>query len=191
MTLPPTRSRGPRYPPASLLPSGKMEVRPVRPDEYRRAGELVVAAYRALPGGRLSSAYEHELRDVPRRAAEADVLVAAAGGGLVGCVTFVADAANPWAEQLQEDEASIRMLGVHPVAQRQGAGRALLETAILRAQELGRGGLFLHSTPWMASAHRLYGQVGFVRSPERDWLPVPDVALLAFRLDLRGWSTRA
>jgi GNAT superfamily N-acetyltransferase len=174
-----------------LLPSGEVEVRPVQPDEYRQAGALVVAAYRALPGGHLSSGYERELRDVPRRADEAEVLVAADGGGLLGCVTFVPDAANPWAEQLQADEASIRMLAVDPAVQRQGAGRALLEASILRAQNLGRGGLFLHSTPWMEPAHRLYGRAGFVRAPERDWLPVPDVALLAFRLDLGGWSARA
>jgi ribosomal protein S18 acetylase RimI-like enzyme len=150
----------------------------------------VVAAYAAVPGGDLSAAYEESLRDVARRAAEADVLVAVNGCGLFGCVTFVSDAANPWAEQLEEDEASIRMLAVDPAVQRQGAGRALLDASILRAHELGRGGLFLHSTPWMAAAHRLYGLAGFVRAPERDWLPVPEVALLAFRLDLRGWSSR-
>ena len=44
--------------------------------------------------------------------------------------------------------------------------------------------MFLHSTPWMEAAHRLYGSMGFVRVPERDWLPVPDVPLLAFRLAL-------
>jgi GNAT superfamily N-acetyltransferase len=176
--IPPDRAGG------VLLPSGGVDVRPVRADEYRRAGEIVVAAYRAVPGGHLSSAYERALRDVARRAAEADVLVAVEGSSLLGCVTFVSDAGNPWAEELADDEASIRMLAVDPVVQRHGAGRALLEASIGRARGLGRRALFLHSTPWMIAAHRLYGRAGFVRIPERDWLPVPDVALLAFRLDL-------
>ena len=36
----------------------------------------------------------------------------------------------------------------------------------------------------MDAAHRLYQRNHFVRVPERDWLPEPDVPLLAFRLAL-------
>jgi ribosomal protein S18 acetylase RimI-like enzyme len=132
----------------------------------------------------MSGGYEKELADVARRATEAEVLVAVDGDALVGCVTFVPDSANPWAEELDDGEASIRMLAVDPAVQGRGAGRALLDACIQRASGLGRSALFLHSTPWMSAAHRLYQQAGFVRVPERDWLPVPDVPLLAFRLDL-------
>jgi hypothetical protein len=38
----------------------------------------------------------------------------------------------------------------------------------------------------MNAAHRLYQRNHFVRVPERDWLPDPDVPLIAFRLDLCG-----
>ena len=34
------------------------------------------------------------------------------------------------------------------------------------------------------TAHRLYARLGFVRTPERDWTPMPGVNLLALRLDL-------
>jgi ribosomal protein S18 acetylase RimI-like enzyme len=158
-------------------------------DPYEEAGRLVVSAYRALPGEHMSGGYEKELADVERRANQADVLVAVDAGTLLGCVTFVPDAANPWAEMLEEGEASIRMLAVDPVAQGRGVGRTLLDACIGRARVLGRGGIFLHSTPWMAAAHRLYGRAGFVRVPQRDWLPVPEVPLLAFRLDLGGQTT--
>ncbi len=153
-------------------------------DTYEEAGRLVVSAYRALPGEHMSGGYEKELADVARRAKEAEVLIAADAGILVGCVTFVPDAGNPWAEMLDDGEASIRMLAVAPAAQGRGVGGTLLAACIRRARVLGRGGIFLHSTPWMAAAHRLYGQAGFVRVPQRDWLPVPEVPLLAFRLDL-------
>lgn len=163
-----------------------MKIRQIRAGEHEAAGRVVVAAYRALPGGVTTGGYEGELADVARRAVDAEVLVAVDGPAVVGCVTFVPDAANPWAEELEDGEASIRMLGVDPVAQGRGIGRSLVEACIESARRLGRGAIFLHSTPWMTTAHELYARVGFVRVPERDWLPVPEVPLLAFRLDLQA-----
>jgi hypothetical protein len=43
----------------------------------------------------------------------------------------------------------------------------------------------------MRSAHHLYERLGFERVPERDWVPVPDVPLLAFRLALARGSDEA
>ena len=160
-----------------------MEVRQVRPAECETAGAIVVAAYRALPGAHLSQGYAELLADVGRRAVEAEVLVAV-DDRLLGCVTFVPDATSPWAEMLEDDEAAVRMLGVDPTVQGRGVGRALVGACVDRARRLGRGAVFLHSTPWMEAAHHLYGMAGFVRVPSRDWVPVPDVPLLAFRCDL-------
>jgi hypothetical protein len=39
----------------------------------------------------------------------------------------------------------------------------------------------------MHAAHRIYERLGFVRTPERDWNPVPhldDIALLTYELTL-------
>ena len=186
----------------------QVQVRLVRPDEYERAGELVVAAYRALPGGHLSDDYAALLADVARRAREAEVMVAVIAGTeghdlnstdaghlpgqvlgqvarhVAGCVTLVSDATSPWAELLEPGEAGIRMLAVEPRAQHCGAGRALVEACISRSKELGRMGLFLHTTPWMTAAQRLYESLGFERARYRDWTPVPEVPLLAYRLEL-------
>ncbi len=167
---------------ASILTA--VEVRRVHADEHDRAGRLVVAAYCALPGGRVGEGYGAALADVKSRAAEAEVLVALDNETLLGCVTFVPDAANRWAEQLEEGEASIRMLGVDPASQGRGAGSALVSVCIDRARATGRRAVFLHSTPSMTAAHRLYLRAGFIRLPERDWLPVPEVQLLAFGLAL-------
>lgn len=161
-----------------------MEVRLVRAEEYERAGQLVVAAYSALPGDHMSGGYATELADVPRRAIEAEVLVAVSADGddpLVGCVTFVPDASSPWAEMLESGEAGIRMLAVAPPAQGRGIGRLLVDACIARARELQRTALMLHTTPWMTTAHRLYETSGFERFPDRDWTPVPEVPLLAYR----------
>jgi ribosomal protein S18 acetylase RimI-like enzyme len=112
------------------------------------------------------------------------------GGGraremLVGCVTYVPDEHSPLGEDVRPGEASIRMLAVAPGVQRRGVGRALVKACIGRARAAGKDRLVLHSGAWMTAAHRLYDSLGFERLPERDWLPLPDVPLLAFALDLR------
>lgn len=160
-----------------------VEVRLVRPEEYEEAGRVVVSAYQALPGAHMSGGYAAELADVARRATEAEVYVAL-GSSVLGCVTLVPGPASPWAEKLEAGEAGIRMMAVTPPAQGRGIGTALLAECLARAGELGCRAVLLHSTPWMGAAHRMYVKAGFERLPERDWLPVPDVPLLAFRRDL-------
>ena len=161
-----------------------IEVRDIRPDEHDRAGDIVVAAYRALTDHVVSAEYEDELRDVTKRASGSEVLVAVRDGQVIGCVTFVPDFRSPWAEGLKEGESSIRMLGVDPPSQGLGAGRLLLEACVARAEALKSTALCLHSTPWMQLAQEMYRRTGFAREPERDALPVPDVPLIAYRLDL-------
>jgi GNAT superfamily N-acetyltransferase len=142
-----------------------------------------VAAYEALPGNHMTGGYAAELADVGRRAREAEVLVAV-DDGLLGCVTFVPDASSPWAEMLEASESGIRMLAVLPAAQGRGVGRALVDACIVRARGLGHTALMLHTTPWMHAAHHVYEKAGFERQPERDWTPVPEVPLMAYRLSL-------
>jgi ribosomal protein S18 acetylase RimI-like enzyme len=163
-----------------------VEIRPVRASELEEAGELIVEAYRALPGGHMSDDYAAELRSVDRRAKEAEVLVAVEdeAGPVLGCVTLVPDAASPWAELLEEGEAGIRMLAVLPSAQGRGVGSSLLDACVQLARELGCSAVMLHTTPWMDTAQRMYARAGFERLPERDWTPVPQVPLLAYRLQL-------
>jgi ribosomal protein S18 acetylase RimI-like enzyme len=160
-------------------------VRPAQPSEFDRLGDIVVAAYDAIGALDGDDEYVPELRDVARRAREATVLVAVdeATGAPVGCVTYVPDPANPWAEHLREGEASIRMLAVDPAAQGTGAGTALVGACIDRARAEGRAAIFLHSLPVMTGAQRIYARFGFRRVPERDWI-FPDFLLLGFVLDL-------
>lgn len=88
-----------------------MEVREVTEDEAEEVGELVVNAYRAIPGTPPveDDGYGAELRAVAKRAREAVVLVAVERGRVAGCITYVPDDASPLAEDLQPGEAGIRM----------------------------------------------------------------------------------
>jgi GNAT superfamily N-acetyltransferase len=167
-----------------------MLIRTVSPDEKELCavlGEFVRDAYRALPGHVDEPDYEKELADVVGRAAMPETEVIAAfdeDGRPLGSVTYAAGDGSPMAEHTEPNAASFRMLGVDPAAQRNGAGRALVEACIDRAIAAGRSAVVLHSTQWMSGAHQLYGRLGFVRYPTIDWEPVPGINLLGFRLDL-------
>ncbi|MEV5337748.1 GNAT family N-acetyltransferase [Streptomyces sp. NPDC052676] len=164
-------------------------IRPVTPAEYDTVGEITAQAY--LRDGLLdfgeSDAYLEELRDVAKRAAAAEVLVAVAEERVVGGVTFV-PSGGPMADIAGPGEAEIRMLAVAREARRRGAGEALVRACVDRARAIpGCVRVVLSSQPTMHSAHRVYERLGFVRTPERDWNPLPeldDITLLTYELTL-------
>ncbi|AJE82444.1 acetyltransferase [Streptomyces albus] len=160
-------------------------IRSARPAEYEEIGELTSRAYLA-DGLLLSGAddpYLPVLRDVARRAAGAEVLVAEEDGQIRGAVTFVAQ--GPYADLAGAGEAEFRMLAVSAAARGRGAGEALVRACVERARALPDcRALVLSTQPAMRSAHRLYERLGFTRAPERDWEPIPGLTLLAYALTL-------
>ena len=162
-------------------------VREARPDELDAAGRLVAGAY--LAAGVLDAGdheYLEEVRDARRRARVCPILVAVeeGSGAILGCVTYVPAAGNPYAELELEGEAGFRMLGVAPTAQRHGVGAALVAACVERGRAAGRRGLAISTGQDMAPAHRLYEGLGFVRAPDRDFDPVPGVHLIAYTFAL-------
>ncbi|MER7934286.1 MULTISPECIES: GNAT family N-acetyltransferase [unclassified Streptomyces] len=166
-----------------------IRIREARPADYGVLGELTAQAY--LKDGLLdfgeSDSYLTELRDVAKRAAAATVLVAVADGVLLGGVTFV-PGPGPMADLAAADEAEIRMLAVDGAARGRGAGAALVRACVERARALeGCGRIVLSTQRTMESAHRIYARLGFVRTPERDWNPLPQldgITLLTYELTL-------
>ncbi len=161
------------------------EVRPVRDDDEADAAGLVVTdAY--FSDGFEQESYRPTLLDGRARAREACLLVAVdPDASVIGTVTYAVPGQS-LAEVSRPGEAEFRMLGVAPAGQRRGVGRALVQACIDRARTEGRSALVLSSEVRMASAHRLYERMGFVRDPDRDWQPNPQVSLLAFSLPLGG-----
>lgn len=161
-----------------------MQVRPARPDELAAVGALTLEAYVADGFLTHDDAYAAELLAAEGRVDGAELLVAVdADGRLLGTVTYCRHG-SPWAEVSRPGEAEFRMLAVAPAGRGRGIGTALSQWCVERAREQGCSGVALSSMPQMRSAHRIYERLGFVRAPERDWSPVPHVALLVYLLDL-------
>lgn len=161
-------------------------MRPILPAEYDALGDVVIAAYRSVPGDdHISPGYEETLRDVGARARDAVVVVAVDDeAGLLGGVTYV-PGPGPFAELERDSDAGIRMLAVSPSAQRRGVGRRLVEACIARARADGRSRIVLHTATSMTAAQALYVTLGFVRAEHLDGL-VPAANLKAYTLDLDG-----
>ena len=159
-----------------------MEIRPARPDEYEAIGELTARVY--VEGGfvRPDSPYLTTLRDAARRGREAELLVAEEDGALLGSVTF-APGGSPYAETASPGEAGFRMLVVDPAARGRGVGEALVRACLDRARATGAQLLRLSTQPDMQAAHRLYRRLGFVRTPDLDWEPMPGVTLVTYALE--------
>jgi ribosomal protein S18 acetylase RimI-like enzyme len=161
-----------------------VQVRNARPEEYMAAGALSVRAYVGDGFIQPGSSYASQLADAAHRASEAELYVAVDHAGrLLGAVTFVS-ADSPYAEVTGPGEAGFRMLAVDPAARGRGVGEALVRTCIGRAAALGCSVLRLSTRPDMAAAHRLYQRLGFYRTPDLDWEPMPGSRLLTYALDL-------
>lgn len=161
-----------------------MEIRQARPAEYAAIGELTVTGY--VDDGLLTpdTPYVRELRDTTARARDAVVLVAADGAGtLLGSVTYTPPGSS-YGEIAGPGEAGFRMLVVSAAGRRQGVGTALVQECLTRARQHGCARVRISSAPKMTSAHRLYERLGFVRTPELDWSPVPGVNLMAYAREL-------
>ncbi|GAB3007769.1 GNAT family N-acetyltransferase [Streptomyces pseudoechinosporeus] len=164
-------------------------IRRATPEEYETLGEITAQAY--LGDGLLdfgeSDEYLGELRDVAKRAAAAEVLVAVEHDRVLGGVTFV-PSGGPMADIAEPGEAEIRMLAVAPEARGRGVGEALVRACVDRARPTeGCVRIVLSTQRTMHSAHRIYERVGFTRTPERDWNPIPhldDITLLTYELTL-------
>jgi ribosomal protein S18 acetylase RimI-like enzyme len=164
-------------------------IRQATPDDYELLGDITAQAY--LQDGLLTFGegdwYLGELKDVAKRAAAAEVLVALEDDLLLGGVTFV-PSGGPMADIARPGEAEIRMLAVAQQARGRGAGEALVRACIDHARATdGCTAIVLSTQHTMHSAHRIYERLGFVRVPERDWKPIPDLAdltLLTYELTL-------
>lgn len=161
-----------------------MRVRRATPDDHKAIGQVTIAAYEEFLVG-AEDGYRAHLLDARTRDDEAELWVATPDDSdqILGNVTICPEG-SPWRELAKSGEGEFRMLAVSPNARRMGVGEALVQLVLNRFRGAGAHSVVLSSLPEMADAHRIYVRAGFERAPDRDWQPVPDVSLIAFRKSL-------
>jgi len=155
-------------------------IRPAREADLPVVGAITVQAYSADGYVTAHDDYAKTLADATSRFRDAEVLVAVdETGEILGSVTVVR-AGTPYAEISQPGEVEFRMLSVSTAARGRGVGEALVRAVIDKARAAGASQVVLSSSEKMVAAHRLYQRLGFTRLPDRDWAPVPGLALMAY-----------
>ncbi len=170
-------------------PVSDFQLRPALPEEAEAVGALTVAGYDAdayltLPDGSFDHEYGGWLADGATRARDGVLIVAVDGEELLGTVTWCPPG-SPFREiSTRDDQGEFRTLSVAPEARGRGVGSALVDWCITEARTTELSEILLCSLPEMLPAHRLYESRGFVRRPDLDWRPFPDVILWGFSLAL-------
>jgi len=160
-----------------------IRVRPAHTDELERVGDITAAAYTHDRHVSEDDDYVHHLRDAATREREAELYVALVDDLLAGTVTFCPEGSR-WREVGREGEGEFRMLAVAPEHRRRGVAEALVGLCLERSREFGYDAVVLSSLESQRPAQRIYERLGFERAPERDWEPVPGIALMGFRVEL-------
>ncbi|WP_031465241.1 GNAT family N-acetyltransferase [Sciscionella sediminilitoris] len=159
-------------------------IRLAEPGEYPAVGELTRNVYVGDGLEAEDSPYNARLLDAAGRAHDAGLLVAAGTEGeLLGTVTYCVYG-SACAQRAEPGEAEFRMLAVVPGARGRGVGEALVRAVLDRAARDAASAVVLSTAEEMTAAHRLYERLGFLRTPERDWCPVPWARLRTYRKEL-------
>jgi len=171
-----------------------LEIREIRPGEYKQLGQLMVDVYSGLegfPSPQEQPDYYEMLANIGCFNEQEDtaVLIAiSADGMLAGGVVYFSDMARygSGGTATEETNASgFRLLGVDPAARGAGVGRALSNACIQRAREQGHAQVILHTTQAMQVAWGLYENMGFVRSSDLDFMQ-GELPVFGFRLNLES-----
>lgn len=164
-------------------------IREARPGEQETICEVTLAAYSEYAAQMPAhwDAYRQNILATLEDPTPAEQLVAEQDARIVGAVLlYPARRARSLGE---EPPAAVRwpearLLAVAPPARGRGIGRALMQECARRAHQAGAPALALHTTELMRAALRMYERWGFVRAPELDFQPVPEVTIKGYRLEL-------
>lgn len=171
------------------------EIRTARADEYAALRALTEAAY-AEYAPAMGDHWDDYRRGMFDRlgGAVAERIVAVRAGALLGSVLLYPGGSStlaPDGSVLDFAVPEIGLLSVSPERRRQGIARALTAECVRRARAAGSTVLALHTMGMMRGALALYAGMGFVRDPEHDFSPAPEVLVRAYRLALAASSSEA
>jgi len=168
--------------------NNKVKIREARGEDRDVARKITLSAFQqyaaVMPPPRWEG-YRENILATMMAVAPAQQIVAEKEGVILGSVLLY----PPGTAFSTPDEGpltcpEVRLLAVAPEARGQGIGTALMKECIRRAGRLGAACLNLHTTDMMQVAMRMYERMGFVRAPELDFHPDPNITVKAYRLEL-------
>lgn len=163
-----------------------LTIRDARPDELDAVGEMMAQAYQQyerIIGKEGWEGYRANILDVRSRLPVSQLIVAELDGEIVGAVTLFLDITHADGEW-PHDWAGIRLLATSPKHRGKGIAHALMAECAKRAKQAGLKALGLHTAEFMKDAKQMYERMGFVRVPQYDHKPVPEVTIMAYKLDV-------
>jgi GNAT superfamily N-acetyltransferase len=163
-------------------------VRNMRHDEADAVRHVTLAAYgeyAAIMPEPLWLGYRRQMLATLESEGPVERIVAERGGSIVGSVLLFPPATEAYgAAAVSGDYPEVRLLAVTPEARGHGIGAALMEECARRARGAGAAALGLHTTDIMRAAVRMYERLGYVRTPEHDFVPAQGILIKGYRLDL-------
>jgi GNAT superfamily N-acetyltransferase len=118
--------------------------------------------------------FDEELRTLPGKYAPPRGRLFLAGDPPVACIAL-----RPLDEPMVGE---VKRLYVRPSARGTGFGRALVETVLAHAREIGYRELRLDTATWMGDAMRLYKRLGFTECSPYYHSPMPGVVFMSITL---------
>ncbi len=170
--------------------TAKTIIRLAKPSEFETIGQIMVKVYSSLEGFPTASeqpAYYHMLANIGdfTKKPGTELLIAISTENVIlGGVVYFSDMRNygsGGSAPLQKDAAGFRLLAVDPQARGQGIGKALSKACIDKAMAHSQSQLVIHTTNAMQVAWDMYEKLGFVRSPDLDFVQ-QELPVYGFRL---------
>ncbi len=166
-----------------------LNIRDARDTDRKAIQDVTLSAYQEYAAGMAPhwEVYRENILTTLADVQPAEQIVAEQQGRIVGTVLLYPSETAltaPDGSTVNLKWPEVRLLAVSPAARGQGVGAALVRECIRRARQAGAAVLTLHTTDLMQVAIRMYEQMGFVRAPELDFHPVPDVTIKGYRLNL-------
>ena len=167
-----------------------LQIREARPDDREAIQDVTLTAYEQyaeiMPPPHWGF-YRQSILETLADVSPAAQIVAEQDGTVVGTVLLYPAGAvfsTPDGASVTLASPEMRLLAVAPAARGQGVGAALVQECMRRARQSGVAELTLHTTDMMQVAMRMYEGMGFVRAPDLDFHPAPDVTVKGYRFPL-------
>ncbi|HKP51823.1 MAG TPA: GNAT family N-acetyltransferase [Chloroflexia bacterium] len=170
---------------------GNIEIRDAQENDLDAMQEVTLAAYEeyaaVMPPFAWEEYREGMIEAITGKGPVYEKIVATRDGAIVGSVLLLPAGTLlplPDGTEITLKLPEVRLLAVPPEMRGQGIGAALMKECVRRARQAGVSALSLHTADMMQTAMQMYERMGFVRTPETDFHPAPEIVIKGYRLDL-------